>query len=55
MPRCGMPMLALPDNIWFPTSNGVEMCIDAYLEQVLVRGGGHAVAAVRAIGTNRSK
>jgi hypothetical protein len=28
------PMLALPPDVWFPTSNGVEMCIDAYLEQV---------------------
>ena len=29
-----MPVLALPPDVWFPTSSGVEMCIDAYLEQV---------------------
>ena len=31
----GMPVvLALPDTIYFPSSSGIEMCIDAYLQQV---------------------
>jgi hypothetical protein len=29
------PMLALPDNILFPTSAGIEMVIQAYFDQVL--------------------
>ena len=27
-------MLALPDGVYFPTSAGIEMCIDAYMNQV---------------------
>ena len=45
LPRERMPVLAMPDNIWFPTSNGVEMCIDAYLEQVANELSGEAELA----------
>ncbi len=31
------PMLALPDNILFPSSAGIEMVIQAYFDQVLSR------------------
>jgi hypothetical protein len=29
-------VLALPDTIYFPTSAGIEMCINEYMKQVLI-------------------
>eukprot|EP00802_Teleaulax_amphioxeia_P026336 Tamp_27380.p2 GENE.Tamp_27380~~Tamp_27380.p2 ORF type:complete len:166 (-),score=35.20 Tamp_27380:359-829(-) len=45
-------MLALPDGVYFPTSAGIEMCIDAYMNQVAAELSGEAqIATVLPVST----